>query len=156
MENVKNEKGLYEMWCEWDEEIKFLICELSEKEKEYINNNSKKSKKTWRGDEEETDVIRYFELAILKVIKGWEDLTNNGLIDILDESKFEKKEGWEFAFNPDDITGPASGKLNIEFNTENLRMLSQNRNLNFIKFISHFLGQVEELRKEELRAKLKN
>jgi len=152
MENLKNEKGLYEMWCEWEGDLKFLICELSESEKEYIGKNSKKNKKTWRGDEEETDTLRYFELALLKVVKGWENLTNNDLVDILDESKFEKKDGWAFK----KINEIAGGRLTIEFNPENLRMLSQNRNLNFIKFVSHFLGQVEELRKEELRAKLKN
>ena len=153
---LKNKDGLYEMLCEWGygfDDLRFKICELSESDKTYINENSKKKKTDWKGESEETDGEKYANLIILKTIKGWEGLTNNTLIEMLDGLKKDKKDGWKFQ-------GMAEGQANsncvIEFNPENLRMVAQNTNKFLLKFVIHYLGQVEELRKEELRAQLKN
>jgi len=153
---LKNKDGLYEMLCEWGygfDDLRFKICELSESDKTYINENSKKKKTDWKGESDEVDGEKYANLIILKTIKGWEGLTNNTLIEMLDGLKKDKKDGWEFQGM---VEGQANSNFVIEFNPENLRMLAQNTNKTLLQFVIHFLGQVEELRKEELRAQLKN
>lgn len=134
----------------------FTISYLKKKDREAISKKALKKKKQWEnksgGMDLDIDMHLINKEIILQSITGWENVTNKTLSEILDPETFG--ENWNYAGICE--SGKADANYPIEYNKENLKMLSDNYSENFKSFSNFALDTLAEQLKDKNAALLKN